>query len=57
MNLEIFWSKIYRRTVNYTKMEESYEYTDRFCLTLVKTEELLSMLDPSCTRKPTKVTL
>ena len=51
-NLEIFLSKIYRSTVNYTKMEESYEYTDRFCLTLVKKEERLSMLDPSCTRKP-----
>jgi len=32
--------------VNYTKMEGSYEYTNRFCLTSVKTEELLSIVGP-----------
>lgn len=46
MNLELYGGKIYRSIVNYTKMEGSYEYTDRFCLTSVKTEELLSIVGP-----------
>ena len=37
--------KIYRSRVNYSEMEASNEYTDRFCLTSVKMEEL-SMTGP-----------
>jgi len=35
--------KIYRSRVNYSEMEASDEYTDRFRLTTVKKEEILSM--------------
>jgi hypothetical protein len=45
MNLGLFGDKIYRSRVNYTEMEGSYEYTDRFHLTSMKTE-LLSMVGP-----------
>jgi len=45
MNLGLFGDKIYRSRVNYTEIEGSYEYTDRFHLTSMKTE-LLSMVGP-----------
>jgi hypothetical protein len=38
--------RIYRNRVNCSVMEGSDEYTDRFCLTSVKMEELLSMGGP-----------
>jgi len=46
INYVLFGGKIYGSTVNCTKMEGSYEYTDTFCLTSVKTEELLSIVGP-----------
>jgi hypothetical protein len=45
MNFGLSADKIYRSRVNYTEMEGSYEYTDRFHPTSVKTE-LLTMAGP-----------
>jgi hypothetical protein len=38
--------RIYRSSVNYSEMEGSYEYTDRFRLTSVKIKELLNTFGP-----------
>jgi len=38
--------RIYRSRVNCNETEGSYECTGRFCLTSVKIEELLSMVEP-----------
>jgi hypothetical protein len=48
--------RIYRVRVNYSEVEGSNEYTDRFHLTSVKMEELASTVGPFCTGKPTEVT-
>jgi hypothetical protein len=54
----IWGQRIYRSRVSYGEMEGIYEYTDRFCITAVKMEELISTVIPLYfTRKSTEVVL